>query len=413
MSIATTEVSINQRAERPARSVNPRPVLLLTINNGAAHTQAAEAIAAALEKCNPALCTKIVDVSDWMSPLGRFTHVTAYLWLVKNAPAVWEKIDAYQKKQTQTSPVWFYRRHCRKLFELVREIEPSAIIATEVGCGEIGALIKKDLKLKIPLVAVSLDYDADRAWIQPEVDFYSVTADFVKTDFVKLGAEPQKVSVLGAPLKAQFDFPSETERAVKRQKICAELGFDAALPLVLVGGGGEGLGNIEQIIKSLLKDSATACQIVALTGTNASLRGRCEQIARQAESSGAARLRVLGWTNELSEFYQAADLLISKLGLTFFEAAACGLPIVALTPPPGAERVQYNLLEKFGIGRAVKTFDEMTQVVTELLLTDEQRELAKMRSDAKSFGQMNAAPRIANWLAEQIFVENEVRRAAR
>ncbi len=406
MSTATTQISIDNSV-RLTRRIKPRPVLLLTINNGAAHTQAAEAIAEALEKHGSEICPKIVDVSDFMSPLARFTHVTAYLWLVKNAPAVWEKIDAYQKKQTQTSPAWFYRHHCKKIFELAREIQPSAIVATEVGCGEIAALIKKDLKLKALLVAVNLDYDADRAWLQPEVDFYSVATDFVKTNLVELGAEPEKISVLGAPLKEHFKVLEQTARAGQRAKICAELGFETALPIVLVAGGGEGLGNIEQIIKVLLKGTAPL-QLVVMTGKNTGLKERCEKIARQPENAQNHSLRVIGWTNNVAEFYQVADILISKLGLTFFEATACALPIVALIPPPGAERVQYNLLEKLGVGRAVKTVEEMAQVVTELLI-DERKKLVKMRSNAEKFGQTNAAaPRLANWIVEQIFARAEV-----
>ena len=114
-----------------------RPVLILTIRNGSGHIRAAEAIAEAWRNCNQEIPVQIAEVSEFMSPLARFTHITAYLWLVKNLPAVWDKIDRYQKRQTQTSPEWFYRRECRKLFILARQSRPVAIIATEVGCGEI------------------------------------------------------------------------------------------------------------------------------------------------------------------------------------------------------------------------------------------------------------------------------------
>ena len=125
-----------------------RPVLILTIANGSGHTRVAQGLAAAIRAAQPALPVMVVDVADYMTRLARFTHVTSYLWLVKQAPALWDLIDRYQKRQTQTSPDWYYRRGCKRLFELASVLQPRALIATEVGCCEIAALIKRDLALK-------------------------------------------------------------------------------------------------------------------------------------------------------------------------------------------------------------------------------------------------------------------------
>ena len=97
---------------------------------------------------------------------------------------------------------------------------------------------------------------------------------------------------------------------------------------------------------------------------------------------------------------QAADILISKLGLTFYEAMACALPIIALEPPPGAERIQYNLLENFGVGRAVKTIEEMSKAVGELL--NDKNSLQKMRKQTEVFAQNRADDKLAAWLREKI-----------
>ena len=374
-----------------AQNAATRPVLLLTIANGAAHTRAAEAIAAAWRKTNPNVPAQIVEVSEFMSRKARFTHVTAYLWLVKNAPVVWEKIDGFQKKQTQTSPIWFYRRECRKLFDFVCKIQPLAIVSTEVGCGEIAALIKRDLRLEIPLIAVNLDYDADRAWIQPEVDLYCLATDLIQKDFLRHGASPEKVKIWGVPLNPKFRRLSETERREKREKVCERLKFNSDEPLILVSGGGEGLGKIEAIVKKLLE---LKTNIAVLCGRGKKLKARCEKLGFDN------KLRVFGWTEEVPDLMQAADVLVSKLGLTFYEAIVCGLPIVALEPPPGAERIQYNLLENFGVGRAVKTIEEMSKAIGELL--NDKNSLQKMRKQTEVFAQNRADDKLAAWLREKI-----------
>ncbi len=389
--VATSEIPKSLNTTWSPGEAAAHPVLLLTIKNGAAHNKAAEAIARAWEKNNREIPTRIVEISEFMSRAARFTHITAYLWLVKNAPAVWEKIDRYQKRQTQTSPEWFYRRECRKLFELVEEIQPAAIVATEVGCGEIAALIKRDLRLKIPLVAVNLDYDADRAWIQPETDLYCLATYLIKKDFERLGASSEKIKTWGAPLNSDFKRLSETERQTERAKICGRLKLKTDEPIVLIAGGGEGLGKIEKIVRRL---SELKTNIVVLTGRNEKLKTRCEKLA------GEKPICVLGWTNDVANLMQAADVLVSKLGLTFYEAMACGLPIVALEPPPGAERVQYNLLENFGVGRAVKTVEDVGKVVGELLA--DENLLREMRAKTGNVASLEAADKLAAWLRGRI-----------
>lgn len=373
------------------------PVLILTIANGAGHTQAAKAIASAWQNLQPDIPARVVEVSEYMSPFARFTHVTAYLWLVKNAPAVWEKIDSYQKRQMQTSPTWFYRRECRKLFDLAREIEPSAIVATEVGCGEIAALIKRDLSLDIPFVAVNVNYDADRAWIQTETDFYCLVNDKAREDFVKLGASPEKIAAWGVPMQTGFAAPSEDERKTERRIVgeWLDLPFDA--PLILVAGGGEGLGKIEEIARKLLESESSAA-IVVLAGNNKKLKENCETLRKTPAAE--KRLRVLGWTNRVPQLFRAADILISKLGNTFDEAMTCGLPIIALEPPPGAERIQYNLLENYGVGRALRSLEEISKTVGELL--GDKDLLRKMRAKTASFGNAQAAAKLADWLRGKI-----------
>jgi UDP-N-acetylglucosamine:LPS N-acetylglucosamine transferase len=96
----------------------------------------------------------------------------------------------------------------------------------------------------------------------------------------------------------------------------------------------------------------------------------------------------------------AADVLVSKLGSTFNEALAAGLPVVAAEPPPGSERVQHRLLEEWGTGRAVRTTDEAVAEVARLLSTP--CALEAMRARAGQRRRPDAAPRVARWLDEEL-----------
>ena len=371
------------------------PVLILSISNGAAHTRAAEVIASAIRAARSSTEVLVVDVADYMTRVARFTHVTAYLWLVKYAPAVWDYVDRYQKRQEHTSPEWYYRRGVRRLFELARGSQPSALVATEVGCCEIAALIKRDLLTdETPLVAVNLDHDAERAWAQEEVNLYCASTERVRDELVAHGAPPERIRVWGVPVEPEFR--SHSRREEERAEVCRWLGLAPHLPLILVAGGSCGLGRIEEIVGRLLKLQRPGLQVVALTGRNERLRRR---LNRLTQTSFGQRLRVLGWTEDVARLMHAADLLVSKFGNTFVEAMSAELPLIGLEPPPGSERVQYRLLEEWGTGRAVKNLDELVEVVAELL--SDREKLDAMRLKAREHNQMDTAALIAEWVLHQ------------
>lgn len=376
-------------------SETDRPVLVLTIANGAGHIGVAEGLAAAMRATRSATPVMVLDVADYMGAFARFTHVTAYLWLVKHAPALWDRIDRYQKRQEHTSPEWYYRRGLRRLFELARRVRPLALVATEVGCCEMAALVKRDLAPEAPLVAVNGDPDADRAWVQPEVDLYCFVSEEAGRELVEQGAEARRVVSWGAPLRSGFG--DLRGREAERADVCEWLGLDARLPLVIVAGGGEGMGRIEETAARLLALDEPAPQVVVLAGNNARLKSRCERLA---EGDAGARLRVLGWTERAPQLMAAADLMVSKLGSMFNEALAVELPIVATEPPPGSERVQYRLLEEWGTGRAVRTTGEAVTEVARLLSTP--RALEAMRARVRDRRRPDGAPRIARWLDAEL-----------
>lgn len=374
------------------RASAPEPVLILTIANGAGHTRVAEAIAQAIRADDRATPVLIIDVAEYMSFAMRMTHVTIYLWLVRYAPRVWRHIDRYQKRQAHTSPEWYYRRGCRRLFDLVRRLRPRALVTTEVGCAEIAALLKRDLGLRIPLVAVNGEYDADRAWVQPEVDVYSVPTADVAADLRAHGAAHGRVHAWGVPLGAEFDV--RAPRSQLRAAVCRRLDLSASLPIVLVGGGSEGLGRPDLVARRVLDLTQVRPQVVVLAGRNARLEQRCLRVALDAPD----RARVLGWTSDVAELMHAADLMVSKPGHTFDEAIASGLPLISLPPPPGSERVQYRLLDEWNVGRGVRDLDELATVLTRLL--GDAGELAALRASVATRRAGGAAGSIARWLRD-------------
>jgi processive 1,2-diacylglycerol beta-glucosyltransferase len=122
------------------------------------------------------------------------------------------------------------------------------------------------------------------------------------------------------------------------------------------------------------------------------VQSRCERVA----SNAPERARVLGWTSQVSDLMQAADLMVSKPGHTFDEAIACGLPLISLPPPPGAEREQYRLLDEWNVGRGVRDLDELAVLVSRLLGDGD--ELAALRRSVVHRARPGAARAVAQWV---------------
>jgi processive 1,2-diacylglycerol beta-glucosyltransferase len=371
------------------RTVHPRTILLLTISSGAGHTSAARAVAAAIEASGKAFEPVVVDVAELMTPVARFTHVTAFKYLVTYAPSVWGWIDRYQHRQPTTSPEWFYRRHCRRVFDLAREVQPVAIVATEVGCAEIAALVKRDLELNVPLVAANPERDADRAWVRSEVDLYTTVCERVADRLVEFGADDRRIVAWGPLVGEAFARPLSRER--ERASVCEWLGLDSAKPIVLVSGGSMGFGPIVEVARRVAALDGPKPNVVALAGRDARMLARFRRL-----EAANSNLRALGWTDRVPALMHAADLLVSKLGNTFEEAIAAELPIVAVEPPPGAEQVQLALVEKWGVGRTAKSVDAIEREVVQLLY--DASTLDRMRANARAHRRTGAANEIAQWL---------------
>jgi 1,2-diacylglycerol 3-beta-galactosyltransferase len=107
-----------------------------------------------------------------------------------------------------------------------------------------------------------------------------------------------------------------------------ELGLDVDLPTVLVVGGGDGMGGIENISKELgnrLGKSGTkpTSQMVVVCGNNEEARKKLEE----SYWGKGVKIYVKGFVNNMDEWMKASDALVTKAGPgTIAEASICGLP---------------------------------------------------------------------------------------
>jgi 1,2-diacylglycerol 3-beta-galactosyltransferase len=149
------------------------------------------------------------------------------------------------------------------------------------------------------------------------------------------GLVPSQIVQHGLPIRKGFWSVDESattkskaiDEATKKQ-MRKELGLDVDLPTVLVVGGGDGMGGIENISKDLanrLGRSGTkpTSQMVVVCGKNEAAFKNLEKFC----CGKGVKLYVKGFVNNMDEWMKASDALVTKAGPgTIAEASICGLP---------------------------------------------------------------------------------------
>ena len=219
-------------------------ILILTVAHGASHRRAANALRKALLGIRPELNAEVVDGLAQCASWFRL-YYNSYLIPLKLWPSLWGRIESAQHNSASTGPGWLYRRGGQPLFRFVERAGPDTVIATEVGMCELAALHKRRSGARYRLVAAPTGIDADRAWVQPEVDLYVAGPGEPTERLIATGAPPERILSCGTPIDPVF------ETLPEREAVRGRLEVDNAVPLVLILFGGAGIGNPGQIVPEL------------------------------------------------------------------------------------------------------------------------------------------------------------------
>jgi len=223
------------------------------------------------------------------------------------------------------------------------------------------------------------------------VTLYLVASDEARQQLIDYGVRPERIKVSGMPVHPKFALPDERSAQAARR----ELGLDPQKFTVFVNAGWVGGGNIPQIFRELVRGELDV-QAIFLAGRNEELRTQAETLAATAKFP----VKVIGYSEQVEQLMQAANVMVSKLGgLTTFEALACRVPIIAdaITPPMPQESGAARMLAKRGAGvllrRAVDIVPEVRRMV------EDSRYYASLRAATAGVAFPDATRRIVEEIA--------------
>lgn len=342
-------------------------VLLFVIEAGGGHRAAANALVAAAQQTSRPWRFREVRLQDALAGVDFTRRLTglsmeaAYNTMIRRR---WTRFLAPMLRALHATIAVL---HGRLVAELARQIAPLRPAAAVSVIPNFNGVIRDAMRAAhpgVPFLVVLTDF-ADfppHFWIEPGVERVIVGSDEAARQAQAIGVPPERVSrSSGMVLHPRF-YPRSGLEA--RARVRGLLGLSAADFVVLVLFGGQGSPEVRPLVERLLAASPE-WRVVAICGYNAALYASLEPI----ESAAAGRLRRVGFTDGVSDYLAACDVLVSKPGPgTLAEAFHQRVPVVvtydARTIPQ--ERFNALMVEREGLGLAVRGWRRAPSAVARL-----------------------------------------------
>lgn len=357
-------------------AVKPVKILVIYENGAGGHRAAARAIGEALTE-HPGVQSTILEM-DTLAPKSRkqmysaFMDIRAYFrpivrfgfqWAMKPNPV----FNAYRKLDAIIQP-W----SLRKFPQVVAAEAPDLIVSTHFRpTAACNTWLARGV-LRTPVHVLVPDYMAHGMYAGSQIGQYYVASEEVRQDLIRQGVEPERILITGLPVSRNIARAATTQ--VDRAALKRQLGLRPDLPVVLFLGGARGDQEYSPILSAFERRHA-ACQVVILCGWNTAMREDIERYCAHFKLP----VHVIGFQSNMVEWYQAADVLLTKPGgMTTAEALAMSKPMVYVSPHPGKEEMQAARLTDYGVAYYLPTIDASVDKVIALLSSTD----ARQRMDA-------------------------------
>lgn len=320
------------------KELNGLKILILSCDTGEGHNSAGKAIKEAAEHKGHS-----VTMIDMFLLSGKGTsHAVsgAYIGIVKHIPfffGLLYKVGMLISSDKRKSPVYFANALlCKKLSAYIESNGFDAVVTPHLYPAETLSCMKQKNLLHIPAVAVGTDYTCIPFWEETNMDYYVIPHDDLTDEFAKRGIPENKLLPLGIPVRQSFC--TRTSKAAARTR----LHLPSDVPIFLVMSGSMGFGKLAVFAAELAIRCHNNEHIVIICGNNTKIKR-----ILQNEFKFNKRVHVIGYTNQVSLFMDACDVIYTKPGgLTSTEALVKNIPIVHTAPIPGCETANVAFFKK-------------------------------------------------------------------
>jgi len=316
-------------------------ILFLFSDTGGGHRSAAKAIIEALEIYHPGkVTTEMLDFFVEYAPPPFDMAVTTYAPMAQ-VPDLWElgyKLSngKWRSKLVQ-DVLWPY---IRKSMERLVEEHPCDLYVSVHPI--VNTPILRALGDDHPpyMIVITDMVSTHTFWYDNSADLILTPTEVAKLRGIGIGIDPDRMEIVGQPIADKFRRPTASKAELREM-----LGWPQDKTVVLIVGGGDGMGPVEETVRAV--DEAGMDLMLAV------IAGRNEALQNSLENAGLTTPAfIYGFVDNMPDLMNAADILLSKAGPgTISEGFIAGLPIILYSKMPGQENgnVDYVLNEGAGV----------------------------------------------------------------
>jgi UDP-glucose 4-epimerase len=336
-------------AGEPDSEARPRHVLIISADIGEGHDLPARAVAREFKDEDPDAQVSVVNglpaMGVVLTKVLRENSAFMFRWLP------WLFDIQYWLFMYCPPMRWVCKRLLtafgrRGLMRLIRAHDPDQIVSTYPGVTAVLGELRRKGRLKVPCYSSITDLAGLQFWAHPGIDLHFLTHP-ESTEEVERIAGPGSARWAKPPTSPAF-LAARSQADARRA-----LGLPPAGKVIAVSGGGWGVGDLLGATRAAL--AVPDALVLCLCGRNDELRTRVTN-----KLGNEPRLRIMGFTDRMSDVLAAADALIhSSAGLTVLEALIRGCPVISYGFGVGHVRASNHALERFGLAQVARTKNEL------------------------------------------------------
>jgi UDP-glucose 4-epimerase len=353
---AETEAAVIPAGE-PDAEAGPRKVLIISADIGEGHDLPARAIAREFKDEDPDVLVSIVNGLPAMGAILTRTLRENSAFMFRWVP--WWFNLQYALFMYFAPTRWLSRRlltalGSRGLMRLIRAHDPELVVSTYPGVTAVLGELRRRGRLRVPCYSSITDLAGLHFWAHPGIDRHFITHPESAAEVEQI-AGPESVKWAKPPTSTAF-LAARTRADARRA-----LALPGDATVIAVSGGGWGVGD-------LLGATAAALEVpdaivLTLCGRNDKLR---ERIARRFGEE--PRLRLMGFTDRMSDVLTASDALVhSSGGLTILEAIIRGCPVISYGFSYGHVRATETALRRFDLAQVARSRSEIGPALAKAL----------------------------------------------
>ena len=363
----------------------PTRILILSASVGAGHMRAAEAVETALRQTRPDAHVENHDVLAMTNALFRRVYGRFYLDLVNKAPHVlgyfYDLLDQPRRLNPQTDKLrlMLEKLNLKPFLKFLTAKPWDLVINTHFLPAEIIASLRKKKTLSLPQVTATTDFETHRLWVnQPCERYFTATSEGAR--YLQHWGIPRDTTfATGIPIHPVFAIEKDRKACMSKH------GIKGDRPIVLQLAGGFGVGPIEKIHQALLAVDVPT-DLIVVAGRNEKVKAQLEKLPTPVNH----RVKIIGFTKEIDELMNVADLVVSKPGgLTTSETLARGAVMVIVNPIPGQESRNSDYLLENGAAIKANNIGTLAFKVNELL--EDKPRLARILENVARIARPRAA----------------------